>query len=62
MTLGIQGEVLGGHTHFRLFVGDTSGSRGLAGNLIMRNEEFDLFIKGLEKQFSVDIFIFNDGE
>lgn len=36
------------HVHFRLFVGEKSGSLGLAGNLAMRPWEFIMFSRKID--------------
>jgi hypothetical protein len=33
----------GGHTHMKLWVGERPGSLGLAGSLVMKNDEFREF-------------------
>lgn len=42
-------EVLGGHTHVRLFAGKGAGSLGKCGGLIFRNEEWTAFRKEVER-------------
>lgn len=47
----IRHEVLGGHVHMRVFVGKglPNLTLGLAGNLVMRDDEFADFKRELEK-------------
>lgn len=39
----VRWELLGGHVHMRVFAGKGSGTLGLCGNLVMRQEEFEDF-------------------
>jgi hypothetical protein len=40
-------EVLGGHTHVRVFAGRGADHRAKCGDLTFRNEEWDLLFTGL---------------
>lgn len=42
-------KVLGSHTHFTLFAGKGASSLGCAGDMILRNEEFDFLKAGIER-------------
>lgn len=40
----------GGHVHFDLFAGRTPHSRGRAGRLVLRPDEFEEFVKRLNPE------------
>jgi hypothetical protein len=42
-------EVLGGHTHVRLFAGRGTLSLGKCGDLVFRNEEWHAFVKEVNR-------------
>ncbi len=42
-------EVLGGHTHVRFFAGGSAMSLGKCGDLTFRNEEWEAFVKELNR-------------
>lgn len=49
-------QVLGGHTHMRVFVGTEGKKLGLAGELCMTNDEFEALKLGTAKlEFVEDI-------
>lgn len=45
----IRHKLLGGHVHMRVFVGRTIYSLGLAGNLVMREDEFEQFKRAMDR-------------
>lgn len=54
-------KVAGGHTHMRVWAGSRAGSLGLAGELVMLNEEFYNFRKIMEAAHALlDTVIFEE--
>lgn len=47
----VRHQSIGAHVHMDVFVGRQQGSRGRAGELILREEEWDVFRAGLEAGF-----------
>ena len=45
-TMSVNFTVQGGHTHLRIWTGPVGRGRGLAGNLVMTNEEFEAWKDG----------------
>lgn len=43
-------EVKGGHTHVRFFAGKGSASLGKCGDLVFRNEEWEEFLRELDRR------------
>lgn len=50
-------EVLGGHTHVRVFAGKGTLSLGLAGTLVFRNEEWEDFKAFCNRPGNVEIVL-----
>jgi len=53
-------QTLGNHVHAVVFVGRNKGSRGRAGELIMREEEWEVFRAALERGFGTALDLVMD--
>jgi len=49
MILRIRYKQSGGHTHCRVFAGSRDGALGSCGELVFRNEEFDMLQTAIKK-------------
>ena len=50
MKFRLRYEVIGGHTHVRFFAGKSSSSLGKCGDLVFRNEEWQEFLRELDRR------------
>jgi len=48
MIFRLRYKILGGHTHIRVFAGQGEASLGKCGDLVFRNEEWELFKQSLK--------------